>query len=150
MKSGLHINTANTSNLMEHYNHCGENLRLGIEQQHPLSEYIEKILTYAVLYEYWENDLLTGLAAVYENRGAEYPAYLTCMSIVTESLGKKIASRIMQLVIESLKNKKISLLTLEVHKNNTAALGLYEKFGFSIVCESEKRKNFWIMQLSLF
>jgi len=143
MKTGLQINTAKINDLIKHFNHCNKKYILEIEEKIPLSEYFEKILTNATFYEYWNYNFLVGLAVIYENRGIVHPAFMTNLSIAVFFLRKKIASKIMQFALESLKNKGFTLLILEVKKDNNAALRLYEKLGFSIKCE--KNENSWIL-----
>ena len=147
MKNGIHINTAKISDLSEHFDYCDEEFFQMILNDRNINEYIEKIFTYSTLYEYWENNLLAGFAAIYENRGTEQPAYMTLLSVVQNMHGKGIASGIMRFALESLKTKGFTTLLLEVHKRNIAGRRLYEKFGFSI--EREKTEDSFFMQLIL-
>ena len=146
-KHGLYIHTAEIKDLMEHFVYCDEKITLSIEKQLPLIEYAEKLVNLANLYEYWENDMLIGFGAVYENRGIEKPAFLTLLTVDIRKHGKGIASNIIKLMIESLKSKNYSLLKTTVRKDNSIAIRLYEKFGFSI--EKELNENVWRMQLLL-
>lgn len=53
---------------------------------------------------------------------------------------QKIASLLIEYVINNMKNWDISSLTLEVRKSNIAAQNLYKKFNFNV---SGIRKNFY-------
>lgn len=53
---------------------------------------------------------------------------------------QKIASLLIEYVINNMKNWNISSLTLEVRKSNIAAQNLYKKFNFNV---SGIRKNFY-------
>ncbi len=53
---------------------------------------------------------------------------------------KGVASRILEEMIKTANQKKLSLLTLEVRESNIAAIALYEGFGFEKI---GKRKNYY-------
>lgn len=57
-----------------------------------------------------------------------------------EYRNRKIASCLLDYMISGLK-ESVKLITLEVRKSNSAAIHLYEKFGFSIV---NIRKDYYI------
>ena len=148
-KNGIHIHTAEIKDLLEHFNHCDEGMKIEVEKHISLIDLSKKFINLATLYEYWENDLLIGFAAVYENRGIENPAFVGWFSIDTRRQGRGFGSEILQSVIASLKSKKYALLKLYVRKDNSNAMRLYEKFGFSIEKEREDDTNEWVMQLLL-
>ena len=143
-KNGLYINTAKVEDIMEHFNHCDEKLKQNAEQRIPLIDYSKRLIDLATLYEYWENGLLVGFAAVYENRGLENPAFLECLTIDIRKQGKGIGSNIMSLLTASLKSKKYKQIKLKVEMDNHIAMNLYKKFGFSI--EEKENETRWIMK----
>ena len=49
-----------------------------------------------------------------------------------------IASKLMDFLINSVKNSFVNLITLEVNESNTSALNLYKKCGFEMVSRREK------------
>ena len=49
-----------------------------------------------------------------------------------------IASKLMEYLINYVKNNNISNITLEVNESNTSALNLYKKCGFEMVSRREK------------
>lgn len=51
-----------------------------------------------------------------------------------------IASALIAELVGLARDKKLSFLTLEVRESNAPAIGLYDKFGFSVV---GKRKNYY-------
>lgn len=53
---------------------------------------------------------------------------------------QKIAERMLGQLLEQGRERGITAFTLEVRSSNTAAIGLYEKFGFSV---EGRRKNFY-------
>ena len=146
MKNGLCKNTANLKDIEIHFNSLNQDFIKELELRICLDDYFSKIIQHATLYEFWQDDRLTGFAAVYENRGINQPAYLTNISIVESQGGKGIGSELLQFVISGLKEKEFMEFDLEVKKNNDVALGLYKKFGFVVDGESG---DSWLMKLTL-
>jgi len=147
MKHGLYKNTANKSDIEVYFNSLSEEFIEQLKQSVIITDYIEKFIRNAVLYEFWKDNILIGLAVVYENRGIDNPAYLTNLSVSKGQTGKGVGSKLVQFMISKLKQKGFSELILEVIKDNNIALNLYAKFGFFI--DSEKNSNSWLMKLYL-
>ena len=57
-------------------------------------------------------------------------AQITNVAVAPEYRGKKVGSRLMTELIKEAKKRGATRMTLEVRPSNTAALALYEKFGF--------------------
>ncbi len=57
-------------------------------------------------------------------------AHITTLAIHPDYRGKKIAQALLIHMFENLYKEKIKFVTLEVRISNTAAIKLYEKFGF--------------------
>ncbi len=66
--------------------------------------------------------------------------YVTNIAVTASARKKGIGSALTEKIISAGKEKKLSFVTLEVRFSNTAAVSLYEKFGFKTV---GKRKNFY-------
>ena len=60
---------------------------------------------------------------------------LVCLAVRPSSRGKGVGVRLMQAVIEAERVAGIDVMELEVIRQNTAALKLYQKLGFSVVRE---------------
>jgi ribosomal protein S18 acetylase RimI-like enzyme len=145
MKNGFYINTADLNSLKVHFGLVAKEYIFQLNSKVVLDDYIEKIYNNAVLYEFWINDVLVGLSAVYENRGVDKPAYLTNLSIIESEIRKGFATSVLNYTVMELRNKKFTNFLLEVWKNNDTAIRLYEKFGFIII--GEKDVDSWLMQL---
>ncbi len=65
---------------------------------------------------------------------------ITNIAVLPEYRRRKIASRLIEAMIKEAKKRSLSLLTLEVRCSNTAAISLYENYGFKII---GKRKNYY-------
>ncbi|MBP0990060.1 MAG: ribosomal protein S18-alanine N-acetyltransferase [Oscillospiraceae bacterium] len=66
--------------------------------------------------------------------------YITNIAVRKKNERKGIASAIVEAIIGSAKERKLSFVSLEVRESNFAAQGLYLKYGFEIV---GKRTNFY-------
>jgi ribosomal-protein-alanine N-acetyltransferase len=57
-------------------------------------------------------------------------AHITTIAVKPEHRRKKIAEALLHRVLEECYKNEIKYVTLEVRVSNTAAIGLYEKYGF--------------------
>lgn len=65
---------------------------------------------------------------------------ITNIAVRPEFRRKGLASKILEAMIDSANKQNLSFLTLEVRSQNTPAIRLYEKYGFTVRGE---RKNFY-------
>lgn len=147
MKNGLFINNSSIENIYQHFNECNKSFVKEIQLRVSLQDYIEKIFYNAMRYEYWNNDKLVGLIAVYQNRGIGNPAYITIISVQESFYSKGIGTRMMLFLIQELKIKNFKRLLLEVQKKNIIAINFYIKTGFLI--KSEKSESSYLMELNI-
>ncbi len=145
MKNGFTINMATLPEIQSHFSLCSESFIKHINKRILLNEYILKIFEYATLYEYWNESELVGLAAIYQNRGIQEPAYLTTISVIEQFQQKGIAARLLDCAIKRLKNAGFLSLHLEVKRDNDIAINLYKRFGFEFL--SEKTPETILMKL---
>lgn len=60
--------------------------------------------------------------------------------VATEARRKRVGSRLMQRILEKIKeNPEIGIIRLNVNKEQLAAVGLYNKFGFKIITEENHK-----------
>lgn len=57
-------------------------------------------------------------------------AHITTLAVKPEYLRKKIGEALLQTIIDDCYKNEIKYITLEVRVSNSAAIGLYEKYGF--------------------
>lgn len=79
---------------------------------------------------------------------------ITNVAVLPEFRRLGIGSKLIEAVIKKASELKLSLLTLEVRRSNTAAQGLYSKYGFEIIGErkhyySDNREDALIMTKEL-
>lgn len=63
---------------------------------------------------------------------------ITNVAVLPEYRRKGVGSKLITEMIKTAETLKLDLLTLEVRKSNTAAQGLYSKFGFEIIGERKR------------
>lgn len=66
--------------------------------------------------------------------------YITNVAVLPDFRGFGVAKRLLNMLIEHIKQKQFSFVTLEVRESNKGAISLYEGLGFSFV---GKRKGFY-------
>lgn len=94
------------------------------------------------------NDLATYFVALYGEKAVGYggmwsiagEGQITNIAVLKEYRKNNIGTRLLDALIKSAIDKKLSVLMLEVRKSNIPALSLYKKAGFEIVGE---RTNYY-------
>lgn len=94
------------------------------------------------------NKLATYCIAIYNEKVVGYAGFwhvadegdITNIAVSPKYRRLKIGSRLVEYLIEVAKEKKLSLLTLEVRESNYAAISLYEHYGFQKI---GKRKKYY-------
>lgn len=84
-----------------------------------------------------EDGNIVGIASAYNILG---DAEILNIAVKEEYRGRKIGKLLLNSLINELKNKNASRITLEVAQDNERAIALYEKNGFEPVY---RRKNFY-------
>lgn len=141
------INKASGEDLNIHFSNCTQAFVSGIERRMILNDYVAKIRTNATTFELWEQGCLVGLIAVYINRGVEYPAYITNVSVITGYQHRGLSKKLMDELLHYLKNKKFTAVRLEVEKKNVIARSLYDKYGFELTGETAGLAEFRMKRL---
>lgn len=111
-----------------------------------IDSYIQKMLTYSSLISIIEHGKLQGFISYYNNDPDKENAFLTLIAIHPDYQGKGIGKKLLSFSIVDLEEKKIKNYSLEVLKDNTTAIALYNKFGFKI---QEDKDTLWVMKLEL-
>ncbi len=98
-----------------------------------IAAYATKIKLNSITFEAWEENQLIGLIACYANNVKEKKAYITNVSVLSAYYNQGIASTLLDMCIDKLKQKNIESLLLEVRNNNERAIRLYGKKGFMLM-----------------
>lgn len=147
MKNGFLKNTAQREDIFKHLSGCSQSLAKEIILNISINDYTDKIYEKAELYEWWVNNYLVGLIAIYTNKGNLSPSFISLVSIFDEFSSKGFGTKLMQFLIEDLKNNGFHSIELEVKKDNLIAINFYKKIGFVIT--SEVLQISYLMKLML-
>ncbi len=138
--------TASLEQIRAHLADCSSRHRPPLAPRVDLPEYARKIAGNAATFEAWADGSLVGLVAAYLNDTTAHTGYVTNVSVVSEYLGRGVASRLMEACVARATTAGMRELKLEVGKANTAAIDLYRKLGFG---ETGDNGDFIAMALPL-
>lgn len=128
---------SNQIEIFYHLNHCQEYFVPPLSQTVNIFAYSEKLKNFAKTFEAWAGNELVGLIAVYINDQTKEKAFITNVSVYPEYSGKGIGRQLMLKALDLVYQLAFKRVSLEVHKDNTAALELYRKFNFEPVSEKD-------------
>jgi ribosomal protein S18 acetylase RimI-like enzyme len=114
-----------------------------------LNAYAHKIARHASRSEAWQGDALVGLVAIYANDFERRIAHVTSVSVLATHGGQGIAARLLSLGLAQARALGMRHATLEVARDNTPALRLYETFGFAQQNAQGADTNWCTMTLDL-
>jgi ribosomal protein S18 acetylase RimI-like enzyme len=111
-----------------------------------INEYAFKIFQKTVRFEAIDQEKLVGLVAIYCNDEKKISAYITSVSVDKDSQGLGIGSKLVDAGIEYVKNLGFNKIELEVDVDNTKAINMYRKRGFTL---HENKPTAIAMQLEI-
>jgi len=138
-------NRASEAQIVEHLSRCDSSFVPPLSMRVEIDSYARKIASAAVRFEAWDRTLV-GLLAAYCNDRHSGVAYITSVSVLEEWRGRKIASRLLKNCISHARAEGYRQVALEVDGENTGALSLYAKEGFTV---SAAKDGAVIMQLDI-
>jgi ribosomal protein S18 acetylase RimI-like enzyme len=95
-----------------------------------LAGYADKLAAHARRIEAWQDDTLVGLIALYANDRAR-GGFITNVSVLPDFQGQGVAGELLKRAVALSIELGLPHLRLEVYADNTAALALYRRHGFS-------------------
>ena len=96
-----------------------------------LEKFINKIMNYSTRFEAWDvQKKLIGFISVYLNNKEDKIAYINMVSILNSFTNNGIATKLLQMCIDSAKEQSFHAIKLECDKKNYKARKLYTKFNF--------------------
>jgi ribosomal protein S18 acetylase RimI-like enzyme len=131
-KVEFRLNSASQQQIAEHLSLCDAGFVPPLSSRVEIENYARKISSNAVKFEAWMDESLVGLVALYCNDAGHRLAYITNVSVLGRSRGKRIASHLIERCIEYLRDAEFETVELEVDKDNTAAVRIYERYGFLV------------------
>lgn len=130
------IGRASEREVSTHLFRCDDAFIPSLSSRVDIADYARKIVDNAQTFEAWVNDELVGLVAVYCNASDRHTAFITSVSVLYGWQGKGIAGQLMAQCFDHLQALDLACSELEVGTDNEAALYLYKKLGFTIICKN--------------
>lgn len=140
------MNSGYTEEIETHLTTCDSCFHPPLSVRTSISTYAQKITNNAQRFEAWSDHKLIGLVAAYYDRTGNGHAFITNLSVLPNYQHRGIAHNLLKQSIQYLFQHKISIIKLEVEKENKNAISLYKKFKFS---PEDKTKNPMIMVLKI-
>lgn len=125
------LSKATRKDVLNHLRACNAEFSPPLSSRVDLVEYAEKIFTKAVRFEAWAGTTLVGLLAIYVNND-NHMAFVTNVSVLADVKHRGIATTLGLQAIHYAKNNAVNSIALEVSEDNTDAINLYKKLGFTI------------------
>ena len=132
------LNNASASQITAHLLLCDTDFIPPLNGRVVLHDYAEKISRNAIRFEAWSNGTLVGLVAGYCNDKEKRIAYITSVSVLKAWAGKGIATSLMGQCVTYVKALNLQKISLDVSSDNTPAIRLYTKIGFTASRTSAK------------
>lgn len=112
-------------------------IKKSISEKSNFPDYIEKIMSNAVIIPYYSKSYLRGFIAYYANDVLKQDAYLTIIIIDKKIQGEGLGKLLLKSSILDLISKGYCNYSLEVLKSNRYAIEFYKKHGFIIEKNTE-------------
>lgn len=103
------------------------------ERKVDLTQYAKKLSSYGKVWCHYDMGKPVSVIAGYFNDKISKTAYLSMLSVAKEYQGKKLASSLLAEFEDYAIQNGMDYVKLEVRKHNTAAQGLYRKFGYEVI-----------------
>jgi len=124
-------NTASAAQIAEHLSRCDADFVPRLSARVDIGDYARKIASRAMQFEAWSDGTLVGLIAAYCDDQEKRIAYITSVSVLKEWMGKGIAARLVSHCVAHAKVSGMRQISLEVASDNTLAIKLYKRSGFT-------------------
>ena len=124
------LNKASVAQIAEHLWRCDADFAPALSSRVDINEYAKKIGSKATIFEAWSGGTLVGLVAAYCNDREKRLAYITNVSVLRQWAGNGIATRLIGLCAEHALASGMRQVKLEVARDDSRAIKLYEKCGF--------------------
>ncbi len=95
-----------------------------------IEDYLNKIAKYALVFAAYDGENIMGFAAMYANDNKAHTAYITLVGVCKAYRRMHLGTALLAKCFEYAKECGMKHIQLEVNKNNTAAIALYENNGF--------------------
>ncbi len=137
--------TAGEGDIYSHLMECNDTFVSQLAKRINIKEYSTKLFEKTVTFEAWLDNRVIGLVSAYFNDANNAKAYITDVSVKEKYNQMGIASNLMNMCIEYAKRNNYKMVELEVHKDNVAAIKLYNRYGF---VQYDSKNDNLLMRLS--
>jgi ribosomal protein S18 acetylase RimI-like enzyme len=138
--------TAAPAEIQAHLKACDDEFFRRLSDKVDVGEYSIKIGSNAKTFEAWSGDSLVGLVAAYMNDSSGRRAFVTNVSVVRAFAGRGIATTLLDRCVTRASQEGMRTIALEVSRDSSEAMRLYEKYGFSKI---ESRDGIVLMSLTI-
>lgn len=128
--------TASRADMHSHLKKCDDMFMPPLSSRVDLVEYSNKLFDKSVSFEAWHRTVLIGMANAYLAGADNGAGFITNVSVLVDYRGKGVASKLLTMCLEHLRNHGVSLVRLEVSCQNHPAIKLYSSAGFRTVKRS--------------
>ncbi|WP_300760034.1 GNAT family N-acetyltransferase [Janthinobacterium sp.] len=127
------VNTTDQQLIETHLRTCDMQFMFLSDDHDGLHAYAEKLSSRALRCEAWAAHKLIGLIAIYCNDHNTRIAFISSVSVLPDWYSRGIATQLLARAIEEARLAGMHEVRLEVDQDNTSAIALYYKAGFSKV-----------------
>ena len=132
------FNQSKFSDIYNHLKHCDKYFTPFLSSYVNLNTYSKKLENNADRFEYWSNQKLIGLLAIYK-RANTNSVFITNMSLINSFFAKGYANNLINKAVLFYKDVGFSKIDLEVNISNIRAIKFYSKNMFNIKSSEGKK-----------
>lgn len=132
------FNQSKFSDIYNHLKHCDKYFTPFLSSYVNLNTYSKKLQNNADRFEYWSNQKLIGLLAIYK-RANTNSVFITNMSLINSFFAKGYANNLINKAVLFYKDVGFSKIDLEVNISNIRAIKFYSKNMFNIKSSEGKK-----------
>lgn len=133
----LNIPQITVTNLLTFLQEINSEYVPNLDKKVGLSDYVDKILTKASFLIECDKNGIVGLVVFYCNNINNLKAYIPLVGVLPRAQHQGIATRMMEIVCQYIKEQKFKVIG--IHSNNPIAIKAYQKLGFRILNENERK-----------
>jgi ribosomal protein S18 acetylase RimI-like enzyme len=126
-------NASDAKIIYAHLKACDETFIPPLSQRVIIKDYAEKLFRFAERFEYFEENTLIGLLALYCNDPKKETAFISNLSVLEKWQKRGIAKKLLNSAIDFLQEKQFKKVSLETDINNFHAIHFYKKQSFKVI-----------------
>lgn len=124
------LDSADAGQLLAHLRDVDSSFQPPLSSRVDLADYADKLAARARRVEAWSDGVLVAVIAMYANDETQV-GFITNVSVLPGYQGQGLAGELLTRTLALATDLRLPRLRLEVYADNTAALALYRRHGFS-------------------